>query len=123
MKIYTDGSGKGRFAYVIEDGPVRIEEEEGITSNEAEYKGVIIALRDLLYDEDLILPDATVVEFFLDSKIVVEQLTFKASVKADNLRVLANDIWQKVQNLRDRGVQCTFTWVPRKENLAGKVLG
>lgn len=77
------------------------------TNNEAEYKAVIKALREF--------PDVT--EIFSDSQLVVNQLNLKWSIKEDRLRQLAKVVWQLSKG------KVRFTWIPRKQNLAGRLLG
>ena len=56
---------------------------------------------------------------FSDSKNTVSQLNHDFAINSEHLRKLAQEAWSimgKFSNL-------TLTWVPRKENLAGKMLG
>ena len=76
------------------------------TVNEAEYAGILFALAQF--------PDVT--EIRSDSQVVVRQLTHVYHIKEDRLRALAEQVWSISQG------KVKFTWVPRKENLAGMVL-
>jgi len=113
MKIFTDGSGKtGKYAYVIDDDEKRRTREfqkEGISNNEAEYLAVIQALIDNQEKE---------IEIFSDSELMVNQLNQKYAIKKDELRDLAKKVWELCE-----GRKVSFTWIPREENKAGKVLG
>ena len=110
MIIYCDANPKMCAIVVGEmgNGGTSIEEfGTELTNNEAEYTAVIRALEDF--------PDAT--EIRTDSQLVVQQLNHKWHIKEDRLRSLAQRVWELVGS---RNVK--FTWVPRKENLAGKAL-
>jgi len=110
MKIFVDGSGKtGKYCYVSEGRAPKILEERGITNNQAEYKAIIAALRDIKEKN---------VEILSDSELVVKQLTHDYSIKNDLLRQLAEEIWKLSE-----GRKVKFYWIPRSKNKAGKVLG
>lgn len=110
MKIYVDGSGEGKYAFVVEEPrDVKIFEKKNITNNEAEYLAVIEALRNFSERE---------IDILSDSKLIVDQLNMKSAIKEDRLRKLAQEVW----NLA-KGRNVKFIWIPRNENKAGKVLG
>lgn len=52
-----------------------------------------------------------------DNEVVVKQLSRQYHIGADNLRKLAQTIWKMTEN-----VDVKFQWIPRKENIAGKML-
>ncbi|WP_455279947.1 ribonuclease HI family protein [[Eubacterium] cellulosolvens] len=109
MDVYVDGSGKnGTYCYVILGKKPKIFREELLTNNQAEYKAIIAALQELEDDEMTICSD---------SLLAVKQLEGEYKIRNPELRKLAS----KVRSLsRDREV--IFKWIPREENLAGKVL-
>jgi len=110
MKIYVDGSGKtGRYCYVIEGRAPRLFEEKGLTNNQAEYKAIILALRDNNLNN---------IEILSDSELVVRQLSHIYSIKNDRLRILAQKVWELCE---DRNIN--ISWIPRNQNKAGKILG
>ena len=115
FNVYTDGSGDGRYGYVVmsKDGletiDTRVVQEEGLTNNLAEYKAVLLAVQTFPM-EDL--------QIYSDSQLVVNQLNHEWHIKSDPLRKLAMLIWDYCQ-----GRKVEFIWVPRKENKAGKLLG
>jgi ribonuclease HI len=111
-RIYTDGSGDGRMAWFNETtGEHWSGSEHGITSNEAEYTAVHVALEAAKTKD---------IEILSDSKLVVNQLNREWHIKDDRMR----ELFDKVQALiRERGLKVKFTWVPREENPAGKYLG
>ena len=52
-----------------------------------------------------------------DNEVVVKQLSREYHIANDRLRKLAQRVWQQTQN-----IDIKFEWVPRRENLAGKML-
>jgi len=52
-----------------------------------------------------------------DNEVVVKQLSRQYHIANERLRRLAQQIWQMTQN-----VEVHYEWVPRNENLAGKML-
>jgi len=52
-----------------------------------------------------------------DNEVIVKQLSRQYHIGNDRLRKLAQQIWQQMQN-----VDVKFQYVPRGENLAGKML-
>ena len=52
-----------------------------------------------------------------DNEVVVKQLSREYHIGNARLRKLAQQVWQQIQN-----VDVKFAWVPRAENLAGKML-
>jgi len=90
--VYCDGGARGNpgpaaAAFVVEkNGKVIYKGSELLgrsTNNEAEYAGVILALRWLLKDISEV-PKHVV--FVLDSELVANQLAGKFKVKNENLR-------------------------------------
>jgi len=111
MKIFTDGSGKtGKYVYVIpEEKIVRLFQKRGLTNNEAEYFGVIEALKQNK-DKNICM--------YSDSQLIVNQLNKKYKIKEPRLKALAEQVWKLCE-----GREIKFTWIPRERNPAGKVLG
>jgi ribonuclease HI len=118
IRIFTDGAGKrpdgsgSGIAWIREDTGVRhIEAITGLSNNEAEYRAVISALKP-------IKPSSNV-EILTDSLLVVSQLRGEYRILDSKLTKLAGEVktiaGQKHLDLK-------LTWVPRKENLAGKLL-
>jgi len=85
-------------------------EKIGVTTNNvAEYTAVVAALSYLL--ESPTAP--TMAKFFLDSKLVVEQINGNYQIKQSHLQELCSQI----QQLRKRLPYSTvFSHVPRKDN-------
>jgi ribonuclease HI len=84
------------------------------TNNQAEYKALILALEEL---EKLKVADP--VEFFLDSKLVVEQVLRNYKMKNPGLAPLLATVWSLLDDL---GVKTTFTHIPRERNKQADLL-
>ena len=115
ISIYVDGSGgtnSGYGYFVKETGESFYEQKPDLTNNQAEYLAILSALNKYV--------DSTEeVTIYSDSKNTVNQLNHEFAINNEILRNLARAAWGiigKFSNL-------TITWVPRKENLAGKMLG
>lgn len=115
LSVFVDGSGgpnSGYGFFVKETGESFYEKKPGITNNQAEYMAIISALKKFAEADDKIT-------IFSDSKNTVNQLNHEFAINSEPLRDLAREAWKiigKFSNL-------TISWVPRKENLAGKMLG
>jgi len=115
ISVYVDGSGgqNGGYGYFVkETGESYYEKKSDITNNQAEYMAIIEALKKFANSNDEIT-------IFSDSKNTVFQLNHDFAINNERLRELAREAWNligKISNL-------TISWIPRKENLAGKMLG
>jgi ribonuclease HI len=109
MKIWTDGSGKGKYGYVTDTEIVRPFTKSGITNNEAEYLAVIKALEDNHDNE---------IQILSDSELIVNQLNHNYAIKNNRLRELAQQVWKLAE-----GRKVIYSWVPREENRAREFLG
>ena len=115
ISVYVDGSGGpggGYGFFVKETGESFYEKKPDITNNQAEYMAIISALKKFADSDDEIT-------IYSDSKNTVNQLNHEFAINNEELRKLAREAWEiigKFSNL-------TIVWVPRKENLAGKMLG
>ena len=113
--IYVDGSGGAKSGYgfsVKETGESFFEEKPGITNNQAEYLAIISALKkyEKLNGEIII---------YSDSKNTVNQLDHTFAINNEQLRTLARDAWSLISKFSNLKI----IWIPRGENLAGKMLG
>jgi ribonuclease HI len=115
ISIYVDGSGgenSGYGYFVKETGDSFYEKKPNITNNQAEYLAIITALKKFVdSDQEIII--------FSDSKNTISQLNHEYAINNEQLRVLAQEAW----SIMGKYSKLTLTWVPRKENLAGKMLG
>jgi len=113
MRIFFDGSGwNGRtsgFAVVFADSkkaPIIVRLSEKRTNNEMEYAGLLEALTHAQSGDEL----------FTDSQLLVGQVLGGWKVNAVHLRPLV----EKAKALVP-AKQVTLVWVPREQNLAGKI--
>ncbi|TSC86929.1 MAG: putative phosphoglycerate mutase [Parcubacteria group bacterium Gr01-1014_8] len=116
--IYTDGGARGNpgpagaGVIIRKDGRVIAEVAQFLgahqTNNWAEYEAVVVALGKML---ELGLTGSDI-RFYLDSKLVVEQLMGNWKIKEPTLKPQV----AKVRDLlKDFGV-VTFAYVPREKN-------
>lgn len=128
LRVEADGgsrgnpgvAGFGALVREMETGAVLCERAQplGIASNNvAEYSGLIAGLR-AAHD---IEPDAHV-EAVLDSRLVVEQMSGRWKVKHEDMRRLAREAQDVVDEIRAAGGRVTFRWVPREQNRAADAL-
>ncbi|MEK7121264.1 MAG: ribonuclease HI family protein [Patescibacteria group bacterium] len=82
------------------------------TNNEAEYRAVIFALKKLKQLIGLDECGASLVEFLLDSELVVKQLNKEYKLKDKNIQNLFIEIW----NLTFDFGGVSFRHIPREEN-------
>ena len=115
LSIFVDGSGgpnSGFGFFVKETGESFYKKEPNITNNQAEYMAIISALKKFSGATDEII-------IYSDSKNTVSQLNHEFAINNDQLRTLARETWDliaKFPNLK-------INWIPRNQNLAGKMLG
>lgn len=118
IRVFTDGSGcrpdgKGSgIAWVrVDSGEKKVERIDGLTNNEAEYGAVYASLKAL--------PDKSTVQVFSDSELVCCQ--FKGEWKTSKA-TLATRLSRIRDLIRLKGLTVELVWVPRRDNLAGKLL-
>ncbi len=115
ISVYVDGGGgndSGFGYFVKETGESFYEKKPGITNNQAEYMAIISALKKFVDSDDEII-------IYSDSKNTVSQLNHDFAINNEQLKELAREAWPliaKFSNLK-------ITWIPRNQNLAGKMLG
>jgi ribonuclease HI len=115
ISVYVDGSGgenSGYGYFVKETGESFYEKTPNLTNNQAEYLAIIAALKKFVNSEDEIV-------IYSDSKNTVNQLNHEFAINNEQLRELAQESW----SIMGKFTNLTVTWIPRKENLAGKMLG
>lgn len=126
--IYTDGGarsnpGPAACAFVVKDKTEKVIFQGSqylgrATNNEAEYFGVILALNWLTTRKDQLINSKLI--FFLDSKLVVNQLNSLYKIKNTRLKALVLKI--KVLESQIKHV-ITYQSIPREQNqLADKLL-
>ena len=120
--IYTDGGARGNpgpaaCGYVI-DGKSYGEYLGRGTNNEAEYRGVIEALKKvylLLGKEKSVKAE---LEVRMDSELIERQLTGVYKVKQPHLKVLFTDAHNEIKNFK----KVRFTHIPREQNSAADAM-
>ena len=83
-----------------------------ITNNQAEYLAIISALNKYVDSNEEIT-------IYSDSKNTVNQLNHDFAINNEQLRTLAQEAWSVIGKFSNLSIK----WIPRKENLAGKMLG
>ena len=117
VRIEADGGSRGNpgpagFGAVVfsaDRGSVLAESKSAIgraTNNVAEYRGLIAGL------EEAACVGATEVEVYMDSKLVVEQMSGRWRVKHPDLTPL----YQQAKEIARAFDRITYTWIPRAEN-------
>ena len=115
ISVYVDGSGgsDGGFGFFVkETGESFYEKKSEITNNQAEYMAIISALKKFVDTDDEIT-------IFSDSQNTVNQLNHQFAINNEKLRDLARESWLIIAKFSNLSI----VWIPRKENLAGKMLG
>ena len=115
ISVYVDGSGgpNGGFGFFVkETGESFYEKKSEITNNQAEYLAIILALKKYVDTNDEIT-------IYSDSKNTVNQLNHEFAINNEKLRDLARESWLIIAKFS----KLSIVWIPRKENLAGKMLG
>ena len=115
ISIYVDGSGgsnSGYGYYVKETGESFYEKKPNITNNRAEYLAIISALKKFVGTDDEIT-------IYSDSKNTVSQLNHDYAINNEQLKELAREAWPIIAKYSKLKIK----WIPRSENLAGKMLG
>jgi ribonuclease HI len=115
ISVYVDGSGgsKGGYGFFVkETGESFYEKKSEITNNQAEYMAIISALNKFVdSDEEIVI--------YSDSKNTVNQLNHEFAINNEQLRDLARHAWSLIGKFSNLSI----IWVPRKDNLAGKMMG
>lgn len=118
--IFTDGASRGNpgetsYGFSISDSDKNLIYEQGKylginTNNFAEYSAVLATFKYLVAEFSFDLPDELV--FFMDSKLVKEQLSGRFKIKAPNLIPLINEI----KSLESRFKKVSYNHIPRAQN-------
>jgi ribonuclease H / adenosylcobalamin/alpha-ribazole phosphatase len=102
-------AGYGAVVWSDDHGTVLAEDKQSIgraTNNVAEYRGLIAGL------EEAVKLGATDVDVFMDSKLVVEQMSGRWKVKHPDMAPLH----QQATALSARFDHITYGWIPRAKN-------
>ena len=118
VRIYTDGSGcrpdgKGSgFAWLREDTRERkVVRVDGLTNNQAEYRAILSAIESLNAGANA--------EILTDSENTCFQLRGERRVRDPHLAELHAQTCAVIHKNR---LSVTFTWIPRRDNRAGKLI-
>ena len=125
LKIFTDGGARGNpgpaaAGVVIKNEKGKVLTQFGkpighATNNIAEYMGVVEALKCLKARGSRLEPRGQKVDFYLDSKLAVNQLNGVFKVKNPKLRELV----LKIRNLEQEiGAEIFYHYIPREKNIA-----
>lgn len=117
VNIFTDGGSRGNpgpaaSAFVVKNTDGDLIFKDGVylgesTNNKAEYMGLLHAWTWVVNNE------ITQVNFFLDSELVVKQITGVYKIKDSSLSVIA----AKIKDLeKNSGIKVSYTHVLRHNN-------
>ena len=115
LSIFVDGSGgsnSGFGFFVKETGESFYKKEDNITNNQAEYMAIISVLKKFSIVQDEVV-------IYSDSKNTVSQLNHEYAINSEQLRSLAREAWELIPKFANLKIK----WIPRNENIAGKMLG
>jgi len=125
--VFTDGAssgnpGPGYAMFVIQtDAGVTLKQHrvklEHCTNNEAEYKGVIFALEELIATPTF-WQSTELINFKIDSNLVVQQLNGIFKIKHPSIREYVQRVNLLLPQLPRKVI---FQYIPREENLADKL--
>jgi ribonuclease HI len=121
LKVYTDGWSRGNpweaglWVYITDREWKALEKRYkylGVTTNNvAEYTGALYGIKRA---REL---GATQVELYMDSKLVIEQLSGNWKIKNEYLKQLAQDI-----KYHSKWIEIIYTWIPREQNSVADAL-
>lgn len=127
LKIFTDGGSRGNpgpagvGVHVVDQNDELVHDEDHFlgesTNNVAEYRAVLAAIAWL--KEFTSANQVEKVEFYLDSKLVVEQVKKNWKINQAHLLELAKEVWQ---NLSSLPCPYSFTHIRREKNQAADLL-
>jgi len=120
MKIYIDGGVRGHqfrgrragYISIILDDEKKVEEAGDVTNNQAEYLALIRGLEIALQRK------ISKVEMLSDSELLVKQIKGEYRIRSKNLISLH----KKAKELISRFDSFEMRWIPREQNLAGRLL-
>lgn len=117
LKVYTDGWSRGNpwmaglGVYITDFQWKEVEKRYKNlwtkTNNEAEYLGAYYGIKRAI---ELWWTD---IELFMDSKLVIEQLSGNWKIKKPELRVIHDDIWELISNSE---IKIVYNWIAREQN-------
>jgi|SRR3989344_2636222 len=118
--IFTDGASRGNpgessYGFSISDSKGNLVYQQGKylginTNNFAEYSAVLAAYHYLVAEFSFDLPEEVV--FYMDSKLVKEQLSGRYKIKSPNLIPLIHEI----KSLESKFQKVSYNHIPRAQN-------
>lgn len=78
-----------------------------MTNNEAEYLWAFYGVKRAIE------MNASEVELYMDSNLVIKQLSWEWKIKKEELRVINQDIKKMID---EAWLKISFNWVPREQN-------
>ncbi len=119
LKVFTDGGARGNpgpaaFGVVVKNNKGNVIYQDGekigkATNNQAEYEGLLAGLKWLCENK----PEVEIIDFYLDSNLVVNQMQGNFKVKSINLRPL----WRRAQEMAKKiPANINFHHIRREKN-------
>lgn len=128
LTVYCDGGSRGNpgpaaSAFVVYDTNNEIIFQQGFflgtaTNNQAEYQAVVEALK-WFSTMNYQLTNQLTLNFYLDSELVVRQITGVYKIKDLNLQKLNSEIQKIINNLK---LKIKFINIPRENNSQADLL-
>ncbi len=135
LKVFTDGGSRGNpgpagiggvvFEVNQEQRDISVEDIKkqkeiyefskfiGVaTNNESEYLALIEVLKWLVKQKD----KEIIIDFYLDSKLVVEQINRTWKIKDKRMKNFAQTVWELLEKLTIKNIQTSFIHVVRELN-------
>lgn len=117
LNIYTDGGSRWNpwiawlWVYITNKDGIELEKRFKHlwikTNNEAEY------LWAYYWIKRAVELQATHIKLFMDSKLVIEQLSWNWKIKKDELRIINSDILSLVSQ---NNIEISYNWIAREKN-------
>lgn len=125
LKIFTDGGARGNpgpaaYGVVVKNQNNKIIHKDGqkigkATNNQAEYEGLIAGLKWVV-DNQL---EPKSIDFYLDSRLIVNQMQGNFKVKSTNIRPL----WRRAKKVADQiEAKIDYHHIPREKNYQADAL-
>jgi ribonuclease HI len=117
IKVYCDGGSRGNpgpagIGVVIEAGKRSQKLKKYLgnkTNNQAEYEAVLFGAKEIVKN----YPKTAKIDFYLDSQLVVRQLSGDYKIKNEKLF----EIWVRIRNLIIKhSLDVSFFHIPRAKN-------
>jgi ribonuclease HI len=130
LNVFTDGGSRGNPGPAAAGVYITLLNEElfkggkylgETTNNIAEYQGLILAVNWVLANFEK--HNVKVVSFTMDSELIVKQVKGEYKVKDEKLKELFTIVHDRLNQLKQKGVDYQFKHVLRHENkVADKVV-